>query len=303
MSFTAINDHCFYWEGSVNIGYVNKGESGLLIDAGLDRSSIKKVLKEIRKRDLPLTHLFITHAHADHYGGASYVQEQYDVHTMAAPLEEAVLRYPQLEPLYLSGGNDPVPELNNKFLQGPPVRIDDVVGAGKFPIGEMEGETFFLPGHSYHQLGIKVEGVLYAADSYFGIDTLHKHKIPYLTDAHAALESLRQLRNIPCEGSLPGHGEYETDHTAVIDANIAYHEGILHWLHRFIIGRDGVSQEEVITAMCSRYEVETKGLSQFLLYRTAVTAYLIGLKKAGLIEDRVEGNRWMFHSASHAENI
>ncbi|KHE72060.1 MBL fold metallo-hydrolase, partial [Halobacillus sp. BBL2006] len=69
MSFQQLNASCYYYQSSVNIGYVHSGDTGLLIDAGIDKSSIKKVLKELNKKELPLTHLFITHAHSDHYGG------------------------------------------------------------------------------------------------------------------------------------------------------------------------------------------------------------------------------------------
>ncbi|MGP4062068.1 MBL fold metallo-hydrolase [Halobacillus sp. H74] len=303
MSFHQLNDHCYYYHSSVNIGYVNQGTRGVLIDAGIDRSSVKKVLKELKKRELPLTHLFITHAHADHYGGAAYIQEQYDVHTIAPVFEEAILRNPSLEPLYLFGGNDPLPELQNKFLQGSPVRIDEVVNEGPLEVGSITVEAFLLPGHSYNQIALKIDGILYAADSYFSKDTLHKHKIPYITDASMTMESLKRLLTIPCEGALPGHGEFEEDPCETIEQNIVYHQKLLDWLHSYIKEAKAVTQEEIVADMCAHYDVQAPQLSQWLLYRTAVTAYLVGLKKAALIEDRIVDNRWMFYPILHTEDI
>ncbi|RWZ55117.1 MBL fold metallo-hydrolase [Halobacillus fulvus] len=299
MSFEQLNSHCYFYKSSVNIGYVHQGAHGLLIDAGIDRSSVKKVLKELKKRELPLTHMIITHAHADHYGGAQYVQENFDVHTTAPFMEEAILRYPQLEPLYLLGGNNPLPELQNKFLQGPPVQIDRVIEEGSVSFGEIHANTYLLPGHSYHQLAMNVHGILFAADAYFGEAMLSKHKIPYITDAGLTIRSLDKLKSIDHEGAVPGHGDFEKDPTSTIDANLAYHKDLLNWLVAYIrLNQEGgVSHEQVISAMCQEYGVENTQLSQWLLYRTAVTAYLITLKKEGKISDQIIDNRWTFFAS------
>ncbi len=295
MSFQQINTSCFYYQSSVNIGYVKQGDTGLLIDAGIDRSSVKKVLKELRKRELPLTHLFITHAHADHYGGGAYVQDQYNVHTSAPVFEEAVLRNPALEPLYLFGGNDPLPELKNKFLQGPPLKIDSVVEEGPVSFGEISADVFCLPGHSYQQMAIKINDTLYAADSYFSEETLFKHRIPYITDISKTIESLKRLRTLPFNGSVPGHGVFEKDPSATIQSNLNYHQGLLNWLLEYIKEEGEVSQETIVSSMCKHFDVHAPGLSQWLLYKTAVTAYLLGLMDKGLIEDRFVDYTWVFY--------
>lgn len=294
MSFQQINEQCYYYESSVNVGYVQLGASGLLIDAGLDASSVKKVLRELKDRQLPLTHLFITHAHADHYGGASYIQERYDVHTMAPSFEEAILRNPSLEPLYLFGGNDPLDELKNKFLQGPPMKVDQVVEEGAIYIGDKALQTVCLPGHSYHQFALLVDGILYAADSYFSVETLKKHKIPYLTDAHLAMDSLRKLLEMNLQGAVPGHGTFEEDPSQTIEENIRYHEALMDWLFQYVSSvEDGVSHEEAVAEMCNHYGVSCGQLSQWLLQRTAVTAYIIGLKKNQRLTDSIVHNRWV----------
>lgn len=296
MSFHQLNECCYYYHSSVNIGYVNKGSDGVLIDSGLDHSSAKKILKELTKRNLPLTHLFITHGHADHYGGAAYIQSRYEIHTIAPVLEEAILKNPLLEPLYLFGGNDPFDELQNKFLQGPAVRVDEIVDEGMVSFGSLQGETILVPGHSYHQLAIKIAGILYAADGYFSKKTLIKHKIPFMTDVGKGMESLKRLLEVPCAGAVPGHGEFEEDASMTIRDNISYHEELLDWLHHYLTEEKELSHEEIVAAMCRHYDVPNLGLSQWLLHRTAVTAYLIGLKKAGRVEDRIVNHQWMFRT-------
>ncbi|MBA2174461.1 MBL fold metallo-hydrolase [Halobacillus locisalis] len=294
MSFKQINEQCYYYESSVNVGYVQLGSSGVLIDAGIDASSVKKILKELKNRELPLTHLFITHAHADHYGGASYIQERYDVYTMAPSFEEAILRNPSLEPLYLFGGNDPLDELKNKFLQGPPMKVDQIVEEGSINIGGKSLQTVCLPGHSYYQLALLVDGILYAADSYFSLATLKKHKIPFLTDAKLAIESLHKLLEMDLLGAVPGHGTFEENPIRTIEGNIRYHEGLMEWLFQYVSSvEEGVSHEEAVAQMCNHFGVSCGRLSQWLLQRTAVTAYIIGLKKNQRLADRIVHNRWV----------
>ncbi|MBH0228817.1 MBL fold metallo-hydrolase [Halobacillus yeomjeoni] len=299
MSFKKIKENCYYYHSSVNIGYIQEGENGLLIDAGIDRSAVKKVLRELESRELPLTHLFITHAHADHYGGASYIQDSYSVHTMAPPFEEAILRNPMLEPLYLFGGNDPVEELDNKFLRGEAIHIDEVIEEGKVSIGSMEAEVFVLPGHSYQQAALMINGILYAGDSYFSNETLTKHKIPFITDVAKTLNSLNRLLSMDYEGAVPGHGVFESDPTETINQNITYHTSLMDWLEDYLSNySEGVSHEQVVSDMCQAYNVQASGLGHWLLYRTAVTAYLLGLKKDQHVYDKIADFRWTFFSSS-----
>ncbi|HEX7063769.1 MAG TPA: MBL fold metallo-hydrolase, partial [Bacillales bacterium] len=83
MDLQKISGNCYYFHGAVNIGYVRKGDKGLLIDSGIDKSTANKVLRQLREHELPVTHLFITHAHSDHFGGAAQLQKKTGVYTLA----------------------------------------------------------------------------------------------------------------------------------------------------------------------------------------------------------------------------
>ncbi|MCP3026656.1 MBL fold metallo-hydrolase [Halobacillus sp. A5] len=292
MTFHQINEHCFYYNSAVNIGYVTDGLTGLLIDTGIDRSAVKKVEKELQNLGLPLTHLFITHAHADHYGGAAYLQKNYNLHTCAPPLEAAILENPSLEPLYLFGGNDPLPELHNKFLEAPAMQVDEIIKEGELSIGTIPVRAISTPGHSCQQMCLLIYETLYAGDAYFSTEQLHKHKVPYITDASQTIESLNKLLQVSCSGAIPGHGTYEENFQDTVQANIEYHEQLLMWLEEVL--KKEMTQEEVVREMCRGFEVRTPQLSQWLLYRTAVTAYLIGLIKREKITHDVSDFAWTF---------
>ncbi|WP_226037629.1 MBL fold metallo-hydrolase [Aquibacillus saliphilus] len=296
MEFRQFNDTCYAFYGPVNIGYVTQGEKGMLIDAGIDKSTIKKVIKQLKNKQLPITHLFITHAHSDHFGGAKYLQSEYDVYTIAPYLEEAIMRYPVLEPVYLFGGNEPLSELRNKFIEGNPLRIDNVLTEGFHTIDNFSFDTYYLPGHSYYQLALRIHGVLYAADAYFSEEQLSKHKIPFLTDAEQAIESLNKIKQISCVGAIPGHGVYQKDFHTVVDANINYHQKLLDWLEEKIASNpDGLTHETLVADMCEYYQVNPSQLSQFLLFRTAVTSYLVALIKRDKVRSTIVKAKWIFY--------
>lgn len=302
MKFIQLNESCYYFNGAVNIGYIHHEQQGLLIDAGIDDSTMKKVLRQLEQDELPITHLFITHGHADHYGGAAYLQKKYSVHTMAPVFEEAILRNPMLEPLYLFGGNDPLPELRNKFLEGKPIQVDQVISEGTHQIDKFTFESIACPGHSYYQLAILMDDILFAGDGYFATDQLKKHKIPFLTDAEAAIQSLQRLKEITCKGALPGHGVYEENFQQTITENIAFHEEVIEAFKTYISSMDdGISHETFVADMCEHYEVNAPQLSQWLLFRTAITGYLLALIKREEVESVIEHAKWIFKGKENEE--
>jgi len=285
MKLIQITETEYYFQGAVNIGYVLNDENGMLIDAGLDKQTMKKVIKVLDEKGLPITHLFITHAHADHYGGARYLQEERKVYTFAPKWEDAILTYPILEPLYLYQGNMPLKELRNKFLEGPAIEINEVVEEGEeYSFGNTSFTCYAFPGHSLYQLGIKVYDVLFAADAYFGQEALKKHKIPFLIDACDALHSLKKLKDISCIGAVPGHGAYEEQFIETVVQNEMHHQKIINSIRNMINEQEIMSYEQFVQQLCQKWDVSVTLLPQYLLYRTAATAYLNYLIKNNEIE-------------------
>ncbi|MBH0161174.1 MBL fold metallo-hydrolase [Fictibacillus sp. 26RED30] len=302
MEFIELSTDCYYFKGAVNIGYIvnNDKSKGMLIDAGLETSAAKKVIKQLQKEKLPLTHLFITHAHADHFGGALYIQQNYDVHTIAPALEEAIMRNPVLEPIYLSHGNYPLKEMRNKFLEAPAIRVDEICSEGyieRFP----EVHLIHLPGHSYNQHGILFRGILYAADAFLGIDVLAKHKIPFIVDARQNIETLQKLKEIEVEGMVPGHGSFVTRYQEVIKDNLLIHETITAKVHEEIkqSSRSGISLENLVAVMLKNYEVDPPNLGAYSLFRTAISAHIIQLLEEGSVAYKITNGVPVIFSASY----
>jgi glyoxylase-like metal-dependent hydrolase (beta-lactamase superfamily II) len=285
LEFIEIKEGCFYIKSAVNIGYIVSEDrsAGMLIDAGLESSAAKKAIKMLQDRKLPITHLFITHAHADHFGGAQYIQKNYKVHTIAPSLEEAIMRYPILEPMYLFHGNTPLKEMRNKFLEAPSIQIDEICESGIWSDGSFEVEFIHLPGHSHNQFGILYNEILFAADAFLGMEVIEKHKIPFIVDSASNFSTLDYLLHVKVDGMLPGHGAFSDKYKDTLRENIEVHQRLLSQLNNFLIacGDRGLSLEDLIAKMLVKHEIEPANFGMYSLFRTAITAYLIQLIEEG----------------------
>ncbi|MFS0644584.1 MBL fold metallo-hydrolase [Siminovitchia sp. 179-K 8D1 HS] len=305
MEFISVSEHCHYFKSAVNIGYVFKDGKGMLIDAGLEKSTAKKVLKHLIKKELPIHYLILTHAHADHYGGAAYIKKEARAEVFAPPLEAAIMENPLLEPIYLWNGAYPIKTLRNKFLEGEPVQVDGLLDFGEQSIGPFQIKAIHLPGHSYGQCGVLIEDIFYAADSYFGVEVLRKHKVPFIVDANAAIASLEKVLRLSCSGFVPGHGEFEKDPAHTIRANMECHYNVKEFIFDQINHvPSGVSLDTLQQEMFGHFGLAAGEPGQWLLYRTSFTAYISSLiedGKAGLI---VKDNKlWLLSSHENSLDL
>lgn len=289
-----VGERVGYFSGSVNIGYVETAQGAVLIDSGLDRQAAKKIQRGLAERGQSLKAIVQTHAHADHFGGNAFLLEMFpDALVFAPAVEEAVLRYPQLEPYYLNMGALPPGELQNKFLQAAPSRVDQVLpDAGSFELAGTRFTILPLPGHSWNQIGLVVDDICFAADSYYGREILEKHKLPFLVDVQAALDSIELLRATNFSGYLPGHGPYETQPEETLRCNLDYHLRICERLEALLV--DAMSIEELLERVCGELAIEISNLTSFVLYRTALLGYLAGLLRQERVSYQLSANRLLW---------
>ncbi|MBS4217987.1 MBL fold metallo-hydrolase [Bacillus sp. FJAT-49711] len=289
---TKISDTCFYIKGHVNIGYATIDGKGLLIDSGLDKGAAKKIIKILKQHDLPINFCIITHGHVDHYGGAAYLQREWGVKLFASKIESAFVQNPILEPIYLWNGAMPIGELRNKFLEGEEAHINNILNEGIQTMGPFLFEVLPFPGHSYGQIGIIFDGVLYAGDSYFGRKVLDKHKVPFIVDAKATINTLEKISFISCHGAIPGHGDFEVEFQKTIVENIKCHEDIKSFLLTSLKNaKNGISMDDLQTQLFLQYELTPANIGSWLLYRTSYTAYISSLIEDGFVSVSIKDQK------------
>lgn len=292
---TMLTKRVGYFPGSVNIGIVLTEKGAVLIDSGLDTQTAKKTKKGLNELSQPLYAIIQTHSHADHFGGNHYLLQQYPHAIVYAPaLEEAIIRNPMLEPIYLGMGSAPLPELCNKFLLAESSRVDEILPEdGELILSDCTFQTIGLPGHSWNQLGLVVDGICFAADAYYSADVLEKHRLPFLVDADETIRSVQRLQQTSYQGYLPGHGVFETDVFSTLAYNEEYHQQILGEIEEGFSVQPA-TLEEGLTWICEKRGITIQSMTSYVLFRTAFMGYVMGLHKQGRISYCLERNRLLF---------
>lgn len=281
----------FHLQSGSNMGLVIRDDQALLIDAGLDDDAGRRALRIVEAKGVRLTAIFITHAHADHFGGAQFLQRRLNVPLYAPRLEAAMMENPIIEPLYLFGGAAPIAELRQKFTLAEPCQVTGTVDTGPLEIDVFQVDVVPLPGHAPNQVGVAVAEVLFCADAIFPQETIEKHKVLFCVDLDRALETMRDLPHQPYQYFAPGHGP-------------AYRQGEIEQISNANQERLEEVREEVYEALdqpretsslvqqiAERFQLEITTPTAYFLTRTTVLAALSSLEAAGDVTVRTERNR------------
>jgi glyoxylase-like metal-dependent hydrolase (beta-lactamase superfamily II) len=175
---------------------VRFGAAAALIDAGCGNGTQRLFvnISEALQVNLAITHLFLTHCHFDHSGGAEAVRQRYGCKVVAHQLDAA----------YLEKGDSNVTAASWYGSRMQPLRIDHKIVSPKEAIQVGSGiiTAYHCPGHSPGSLvfvaDIDSQRVLFGQDIH---GPLHPDLLSNRSDYLRSLQSLLELNaDILCEG-------------------------------------------------------------------------------------------------------
>ncbi|NPV93065.1 MAG: MBL fold metallo-hydrolase [Firmicutes bacterium] len=293
MQLNRITGCAYYIDAGINIGViVNRRREALLVDAGIDDSVTRKVKRLLEAEGFKPVGILVTHAHADHYGGAAHLVKAGGVRVYAPAAEKPVLEYPLGEPVYLFSGAYPPAALRGKFFQGPRVEVDQVIAPGTLTVPGFEElgiEVVDLAGHSLGQVGAAVDGVLFCADAVIAPGFIEKHGIPLNAHLGRTIETYDRLRQRKEHRFLPAHGTLVEDVVPLVEANRSRVEQARGFILDLLETPRTV--EEVVTAASGHFGLEINNLGQYCLTQLTVMAYLSHLLDSGEIVSAYRHNR------------
>lgn len=295
MQLTQLHEQSWVIQGGANIGVIAQEDRCLIIDSGMDKDAGRDILRQVQKLGLTPTALLVTHAHADHFGGAHYLVRQTGLKVYATRVEAAVMSGPILEPLYLYSGAQPPRELQHKFLLAKPCLVDNVLEGNEQVIDHIPLQVISLPGHSIEQVGVAFGDTFFVGDAFLTPEILDKHRIPFYSDVQTGLSTLTTLKTqiASFKHIVAGHGEIYTSTeraNRAIDYTIERLESILE--HIRIALADGKARmvTELLSAVANAQGATIEALPQYVLYNTTVQSAVSTLYSRGEIHPCFQDN-------------
>ena len=193
-----------------NVYLLSGGEELALVDtgAGLGEDRILENVLSLGYEPGQIEHLFLTHAHADHAGGAASLAERVGARVYLSELEREALENANEEALGL-----PIARRNGYYpedYQLSPCKVDVALrGDERLRCGDLELVVIATPGHSAGSVCFLVEAeegsALFAGDTVFSGGRISLLVAPG-SDLLAMQESVAGLAGLDVMSLLPGHG-------------------------------------------------------------------------------------------------
>ncbi|MFN8520073.1 MAG: MBL fold metallo-hydrolase [Chloroflexota bacterium] len=188
---------------------VDGGTEAALIDAGagLGRDAVLTRLDGTGVSRDRVRRLFLTHAHADHAGGAAGLRAALRLEVHASPEVATILRTGDEAAASVTVGKAQGSYAPDYVYEATPVD-GELHDGGRIRVGDLEVEAIATPGHAAGHVAYLVHGAG-RADLFTG-DTLLFGGVIILQDTwdcdvRAHVASLRRLATHPHDGCFPGH--------------------------------------------------------------------------------------------------
>ena len=121
-------------------------KGNVLIDSSYStktKSVLLPALKQIHVSPESIKYVLLTHGHADHFGGAAYLQDHFHTRIAASQADWDLMAHPA-----------PPPPNADSWMSTAPPRQDVVLGDGaEISLGDAVFKAFLIPGHTPGALG------------------------------------------------------------------------------------------------------------------------------------------------------
>jgi glyoxylase-like metal-dependent hydrolase (beta-lactamase superfamily II) len=200
----SVGHYTWAGNGTVNTHWVETPNGVIVIDVQRDLPHAREAIAAIEKIGKPVTAIFVTHGHPDHYAGLSVFRERWPKLDIYASQETAsVIKndsygfHKMVKPSMGDTFPDSFPEVNKVFLANSEVTID----GAKIVMREM-GRAEATSATAYYLPQTKD---LFAGD----LIMTRMHAFFYEESSSAWLKALNQLGKLFPQAAMirPGHGE------------------------------------------------------------------------------------------------
>lgn len=291
MELVRLTENAFQLRGGSNAGLVVQEGRAVLVDTGLDRDTAKKILRQVEALGVTLAAVVITHAHADHFGGAATVKARTGAPVYAPPLEAAIVENPILEPLYLFSGAMPPPELRHKFTLAEACKVDGLLQSGPVTLEGIDLEVIQASGHAPNQVMVAGGGACFVADAVFAPEVLAKHGVPFMVDVDEWLATLDRVQRLEGQYAafVPGHGASVPEISGWAHGTAARLRELRGFVAAAIAAGSDISG--IVKTCADRLGMEIASPTIYLLTQTAILACVTSLLASGEVAAMTEKNR------------
>lgn len=293
MELARLTERVLWVRGPANVGVILLENSNVaLIDSGCDTSFAEKLFELLSDYRFKVSHIFNTHAHADHIGGNNFFHKKTGCKIMAAALEAPTIRQPLIQCAVLFAGA-PISDLMNRFIMAEPSHVD-ILDEDELQLDDLSIKVLDLPGHSVNQKGFLVDGVAFLADTLFPASFFNKQRLPFNYDPGTHAQTLEKLRTIEANCYIGGHFPPQDAIGILIANNLSHLNESLDFMRQLL--KAPTAQERVVKAFLDHYNLK-KTSWEYYLYRGMVNGYLSSLYQQGEIKYRILDNLPVWYAA------
>lgn len=195
-----------------NVYLVRVNGGAVLIDsgAGVEPWTLVEQIEQLSVDPAAISHLLLTHAHADHAGGAYFFREQFDVEVWTSKRGKSWVENANVEKNSLRVAREAGVYPEDYEFRGCPVS-GTFSGGDRLELGGLTVRVLGTPGHSADHCCFHLEQqgntVLFSGDCVFAAGKITLQNIWDCSIPEYA-GSIRRLDDLGVDSLFPGHGRF-----------------------------------------------------------------------------------------------